>query len=71
MAPTTKEKKFRRVTTGCLCCRKRKIKCDETKPHCQNCIKSGYLCEWSFKRESVQSMDNYKPIKTKKRLKGI
>lgn len=66
MASTTKEKKFRRVTTGCLCCRKRKIKCDETKPHCQNCIKSGYLCEWSFKRESVQSMDNYKPIKTKK-----
>ncbi|ODV88315.1 hypothetical protein CANARDRAFT_59454 [[Candida] arabinofermentans NRRL YB-2248] len=34
----------RRTRTGCLTCRKRRIKCDERKPFCFNCEKSKKLC---------------------------
>ncbi|OLN95538.1 putative transcriptional regulatory protein C15D4.02-like protein 1 [Colletotrichum chlorophyti] len=35
----------KRTKTGCLTCRKRRIKCDEGRPTCNNCIKSKRLCE--------------------------
>ncbi|KAK5651568.1 hypothetical protein OQA88_11933 [Cercophora sp. LCS_1] len=35
----------KRTKTGCLTCRKRRIKCDEGKPTCNNCIKSKRQCE--------------------------
>ncbi|KAL9106278.1 MAG: hypothetical protein Q9227_008677 [Pyrenula ochraceoflavens] len=35
----------KRTKTGCLTCRKRRIKCGEEKPVCNNCIKSKRLCE--------------------------
>ncbi|EPX72481.1 transcription factor [Schizosaccharomyces octosporus yFS286] len=35
----------KRTKTGCLTCRKRRIKCDERKPVCYNCIKSKRQCE--------------------------
>ncbi|RMZ74314.1 C6 transcription factor [Pyrenophora seminiperda CCB06] len=31
---------------GCLLCKKRKIKCQETWPSCANCDKRGYVCEY-------------------------
>ncbi|ETN46750.1 uncharacterized protein HMPREF1541_00939 [Cyphellophora europaea CBS 101466] len=34
----------RRTKTGCLTCRKRRIKCGEEKPFCKNCIKSKREC---------------------------
>ncbi|KAH3679113.1 hypothetical protein WICPIJ_008721 [Wickerhamomyces pijperi] len=34
----------RRTRTGCLTCRKRRIKCDEMKPFCGNCAKSKIYC---------------------------
>ncbi|KAI9891175.1 MAG: hypothetical protein M1814_003018 [Vezdaea aestivalis] len=34
----------RRTKTGCLTCRKRRIKCDEGHPHCRNCQKSKRDC---------------------------
>lgn len=34
----------RRTRTGCLTCRKRRIKCDERKPHCYNCERSKKIC---------------------------
>ncbi|KAK4984304.1 hypothetical protein LTR50_006695 [Elasticomyces elasticus] len=34
----------RRTKTGCLTCRKRRIKCDETHPTCRNCTKSKRDC---------------------------
>ncbi|CCH42806.1 Mediator of RNA polymerase II transcription subunit 23 [Wickerhamomyces ciferrii] len=38
-------KKIRKRTrTGCLTCRKRRIKCDERKPSCLNCEKSKKCC---------------------------
>lgn len=33
-----------RSKTGCLTCRRRRIKCDECKPFCQNCIRSHRIC---------------------------
>ncbi|KAH7119681.1 hypothetical protein B0J11DRAFT_66232 [Dendryphion nanum] len=33
-----------RTTTGCLTCRKRRVKCDETKPRCGPCSKSDREC---------------------------
>ncbi|KAF5268119.1 hypothetical protein FOXYS1_999, partial [Fusarium oxysporum] len=35
----------KRTKTGCLTCRKRRIKCDEGRPICNNCIKSKRHCE--------------------------
>lgn len=35
----------KRTKTGCLTCRRRRIKCDEGKPRCNNCIKSKRLCD--------------------------
>lgn len=34
----------RRTRSGCMTCRKRRIKCDERKPHCFNCERSKKLC---------------------------
>ncbi|ODV77061.1 uncharacterized protein CANTADRAFT_23893 [Suhomyces tanzawaensis NRRL Y-17324] len=34
----------RRTRTGCLTCRKRRIKCDERKPTCFNCERSKKVC---------------------------
>ncbi|KAI9714642.1 MAG: hypothetical protein M1812_006307 [Candelaria pacifica] len=35
----------RRTKTGCLTCRKRRIKCGEERPICNNCVKSKRSCE--------------------------
>src|ERR1700761_1986558 len=35
----------KRTKTGCLTCRKRRIKCGEERPVCRNCIKSKRNCE--------------------------
>ncbi|KAK4193940.1 transcriptional regulatory protein moc3 [Podospora australis] len=44
--PAPKKSNIRKRTkTGCLTCRKRRIKCDEGKPTCGNCIKSKRECE--------------------------
>ncbi|KAK4109648.1 hypothetical protein N656DRAFT_715579, partial [Canariomyces notabilis] len=34
-----------KVRTGCLTCKARRVKCDEAKPHCQRCVKSGRKCD--------------------------
>jgi hypothetical protein len=34
-----------RVRTGCFTCRKRKKKCDQGLPGCNNCFKSNKVCE--------------------------
>ncbi|KAF2088528.1 hypothetical protein K490DRAFT_39417 [Saccharata proteae CBS 121410] len=34
-----------RSKTGCITCRRRKKKCDETKPHCIHCQKNNVHCE--------------------------
>ncbi|KAF2266711.1 trimeric LpxA-like protein [Lojkania enalia] len=34
-----------RTKTGCGTCRRRKKKCDEAKPECNNCLRGGFICE--------------------------
>ncbi|ETI27430.1 hypothetical protein G647_09620 [Cladophialophora carrionii CBS 160.54] len=41
---TRKQAAKRRTKTGCLTCRKRRIKCGEEKPFCKNCVKSKRDC---------------------------
>lgn len=41
----TNAKARKRTKTGCLTCRKRRIKCGEERPTCANCIKSKRQCE--------------------------
>ncbi|KAH7391276.1 hypothetical protein BKA64DRAFT_98984 [Cadophora sp. MPI-SDFR-AT-0126] len=33
-----------KVKTGCITCRKRRVKCDETRPSCNRCLKYGTQC---------------------------
>ncbi|KAK1750858.1 putative maltose O-acetyltransferase [Echria macrotheca] len=43
--PKKRKRNFsNRTKTGCLTCRKRKKKCDETKPECSNCVRGGFVC---------------------------
>lgn len=43
-------KKFHhKVQTGCLVCRRRRVKCDETKPTCRRCQKISSQCAWPTK----------------------
>jgi hypothetical protein len=36
--------KYTKSRNGCVTCKKRRLKCDETKPYCQNCVKRGIVC---------------------------
>lgn len=44
-AATTPGTKSRRVRTGCLTCRERHLKCDESLPDCMNCRKGSRSCK--------------------------
>jgi hypothetical protein len=37
---------------GCYNCKKRKIKCQETRPWCESCIKAGMKCEYPKPRNA-------------------
>lgn len=63
-----------KVRTGCLTCRKRRVKCDETKPLCLKCTTLGYKCDgyatlktWLFepgeKDSSFSPEKNEVPVK--------
>jgi len=41
-----KRPKYTRSKTGCLTCRVKKIKCDETKPSCSRCVHAQRDCTW-------------------------
>jgi hypothetical protein len=45
----TPDGKPKRTRTGCLTCRERHLKCDESKPTCINCSKSQRGCNWGKK----------------------
>ncbi|QUC22869.1 uncharacterized protein UV8b_07110 [Ustilaginoidea virens] len=44
--------KIRRVQTGCLMCKRRKKKCDETKPRCGDCRRLCLECTWPQERQA-------------------
>lgn len=43
---TEPPEKLRRAKTGCITCRRRRKKCDETKPRCTACSRNRLLCAW-------------------------
>ncbi|KAK4090998.1 transcriptional regulator family: Fungal Specific TF [Purpureocillium lilacinum] len=47
--------KFAKVRTGCVTCKRRHVKCDETKPCCKNCLKWAGYCSGYESLESLQS----------------
>lgn len=44
---------YRRVRTGCITCRKRRVKCDEGKPFCFRCRSANFICEGYKPRQRV------------------
>ncbi|OKL57830.1 hypothetical protein UA08_07287 [Talaromyces atroroseus] len=48
----------RRVRTGCKTCRARRVKCDESKPRCQNCLQRGLACDNSVQLKWEQEYES-------------
>lgn len=44
-----------RSSRGCLGCRKRRKKCDETHPRCNACVKRGLECVWRDQKVKVKA----------------
>lgn len=41
---TQTKRKNQKSRNGCITCKKKRLKCDETKPNCENCGKKGIVC---------------------------
>ena len=53
----------KRTKTGCLTCRKRRIKCGEERPVCRNCVKSKRHCEGYSQRVVFKPPTfDYRPV---------
>nr|XP_019042792.1 hypothetical protein I302_08499 [Kwoniella bestiolae CBS 10118]OCF21722.1 hypothetical protein I302_08499 [Kwoniella bestiolae CBS 10118] len=48
-----RRQKYTRTRTGCLCCRARRIKCDEGRPTCKRCIIAKKECQYPDPGEGV------------------
>ncbi|KAK6456967.1 putative zinc cluster transcription factor [Scheffersomyces xylosifermentans] len=77
---TEEPKKRNRVRTGCFCCRKRKKKCDETRPSCNACVRNRVKCIYPTRHNeplpvdfSLEEADNEEvpQRKSRKRSKNI
>ncbi|KAI0377967.1 hypothetical protein F5Y04DRAFT_168812 [Hypomontagnella monticulosa] len=42
--PVKRRAAHAKVRTGCITCKNRRVKCDEKKPSCNRCQRSGHLC---------------------------
>ncbi|CCF59983.1 hypothetical protein KAFR_0I02030 [Kazachstania africana CBS 2517] len=76
--PITKQKRKRnRIPLSCTICRKRKVKCDKIRPHCNQCTKTGvaHLChymEQSWAEEAEKELSKENEIKNlKERIKHL
>ncbi|KAG0690302.1 hypothetical protein C6P40_003323, partial [Pichia californica] len=77
--PLRKRAFSKRSKTGCLTCRERRIKCDETKSICKNCHKSKRICKYPKIENTKLTENNNKQVKkvckvkttTKKTKKSI
>ncbi|KAL8872805.1 MAG: hypothetical protein Q9174_001623 [Haloplaca sp. 1 TL-2023] len=45
------------MSTGCITCKKKRLKCDETKPACENCRNKGRVCEGYKKDYGFRAWD--------------
>lgn len=60
--PKKRKRNFsNRTKTGCLTCRRRKKKCDEQKPECQNCLRGAFICAGYPNQRGFQKTEN-KPL---------
>ncbi|KAL8795331.1 MAG: hypothetical protein Q9195_002201 [Heterodermia aff. obscurata] len=60
---TVTMKARKRTKTGCLTCRKRRIKCGEERPTCSNCVKSKRNCEGYIPRVIFKDpLGAYRPV---------
>ncbi|KAL4913467.1 hypothetical protein BDW62DRAFT_161393 [Aspergillus aurantiobrunneus] len=68
IAPKRKRVFSNRTKTGCMTCRRRKKKCDEQHPACNNCIRGGFICEGYSSRSTWQKPSTAKtpiPLQSK------
>ncbi|KAJ6782725.1 hypothetical protein PWT90_04995 [Aphanocladium album] len=49
-----------RGKTGCGTCRRRKVRCDETKPICDNCVATRRYCAGPYYQDSAQAKEMLK-----------
>ncbi|KAI1462755.1 trimeric LpxA-like protein [Annulohypoxylon moriforme] len=56
--PKSEASAFHTETYSCLTCRKRKKKCDETKPQCTNCVRGGFVCHGYPNQRGYPKMEN-------------
>ncbi|RSM14572.1 hypothetical protein CEP52_001191 [Fusarium oligoseptatum] len=49
---------------GCVCCKRRKVKCDEVAPQCGPCQRLGLPCEYLGKQNRSQSSSVARPLRT-------
>ncbi|SCV03710.1 LAMI_0H10330g1_1 [Lachancea mirantina] len=76
MASESKRKR-NRVPLSCTICRKRKVKCDKTRPHCQQCVKTGvaHLChymEQTWAEEAEKELSKESELKQlRERVKSL
>lgn len=54
-----------RTTAGCLTCRKRRLKCDEVKPECGQCIKSVRECFYASAKDQDQDRLQSSPLSSR------
>ncbi|OMP83275.1 Nodulation protein L [Diplodia seriata] len=57
-----------RTKTGCQTCRKRKKKCDEAKPSCNNCTRGGFVCAGYLLKAAwpkTGAQNNHIPLQSK------
>ncbi|ODN84722.1 hypothetical protein, variant 2 [Cryptococcus amylolentus CBS 6039] len=62
-----RRQKYTRTRTGCLCCRSRRIKCDETRPICKRCVIAKKECVYP---EGVHGSGNISSSREDKKGKG-
>ncbi|KAJ5951451.1 uncharacterized protein N7479_009864 [Penicillium vulpinum] len=74
VAPKRKRVFSNRTKTGCMTCRRRKKKCDEQHPACNNCLRGGFLCEGYSSRSTWQKPSSSKtpiPLQSKEGYSDI
>ncbi|KAK6077462.1 Autophagy-related protein 2-like protein 1 [Seiridium cupressi] len=52
-----------KVRTGCLQCKKARVKCDEQQPICRRCIRIGLQCEYRKPKNSASSLRASPPLR--------
>ncbi|KAL0934370.1 Sterol uptake control protein 2-like protein 1 [Colletotrichum truncatum] len=51
--PSKRRRPHRKSRTGCLDCRKRRVKCSEERPSCRSCIRREVVCEYPEEAQAV------------------